>query len=139
MRPGRSPRPTSSSRPPAPPPNPGWIPWRTTRALALHAVDRVEDAVALAWEDLGYAMRWGAPGTVGRALRVLGTVEGEAGVERLSEAVRVLEGSRARLEHARALAALALATGDAATVRRAEAAAEACGATKTRANLSGRA
>jgi DNA-binding NarL/FixJ family response regulator len=43
---------------------------------------------------------------VGRTLRVLGTLEREAGIPRLQEAVAVLEGSAARLEHAKALAAL---------------------------------
>src|SRR5262249_58719413 len=53
--------------------------------------------------------RWGAPGRVGRALRVLGSVRGSAGMPELEEAVAVLDGSIARLELAKALAALGTA------------------------------
>ena len=42
--------------------NPAWVPWRSARALALHGLGRDGEAVALAWEDLGFAKRWGAPG-----------------------------------------------------------------------------
>ena len=51
----------------------------------------------------------GAPRTVGRALRVLGTVQREKGLDTLREAVAVLESSPAKLEHAKALAALGAA------------------------------
>src|SRR5690606_2435448 len=56
-------------------------------------------------EDLDIAREWGSPGTVGRALRILGTVEREAGVPRLEEACAVLESAPAVLERAKALAA----------------------------------
>jgi DNA-binding SARP family transcriptional activator/tetratricopeptide (TPR) repeat protein len=108
--------------------NPAWSPWRSVRALALEAVGRHDDAIALAREDLDYAGRWGAPGALGRALRVLGTLEGAAGTARLEAAVAALEGSHSRLELARALAALGEHAGDDALLRRALAIAETCGA-----------
>jgi DNA-binding CsgD family transcriptional regulator len=57
------------------------------------------DAVA----ELAIARRWGDPRAIGASLRVLGLVEGgKAGIGLLREAVEVLAGSEARLEHARA-------------------------------------
>jgi DNA-binding CsgD family transcriptional regulator len=54
---------------------------------------------------LNEAHAWGTPRAIGMALRALGLVEGgDRGLELLDEAVRVLESSPARLEHARALA-----------------------------------
>src|SRR4030095_1695776 len=65
---------------------------------------------ALADEELALARRWGDPHTVGASLRVLGLVEGgEAAIGLLREAVEVLAGSGARLEHARALVDLGAA------------------------------
>jgi DNA-binding CsgD family transcriptional regulator len=81
-------------------------PWRALRAEALDRLGRGDEAVALAGEDLARARRYGAPGDVGRALRVLGRLEREDGIARLEESVAVLAGSSARLEHAKALAAL---------------------------------
>jgi DNA-binding NarL/FixJ family response regulator len=46
---------------------------------------------------------------VGRSLRVLGTILRGDGIERLEEACALLEGAPARLEHAKALAALGAA------------------------------
>lgn len=78
-------------------------------ALALNRLERKQDAIALARDDLDAARRWGAPGTVARALRVLGTVQGQSGLETLQQAVRVSGGTPARLEHAKALAAFGAA------------------------------
>ncbi|HEX8053372.1 MAG TPA: AAA family ATPase [Thermoleophilaceae bacterium] len=89
--------------------NPAIAPWRTLTALALDGLGRTEEAIALAEEELAPARRWGAPGTVGRTLRILGTLQREAGLPRLEEAVAVLEHSNARAERARALAALGAA------------------------------
>ena len=47
-----------------------------------------------------------APAAIGRCLRQLGELEGEEGIERLEEAVALLARTPARLEQARALAAL---------------------------------
>jgi DNA-binding CsgD family transcriptional regulator len=55
-------------------------------------------------DDLERARRWGAASGIGIALRAVALVEGGArSVDRLREAVEVLDGSPARLEHARAL------------------------------------
>jgi DNA-binding NarL/FixJ family response regulator len=81
-------------------------PWRLLKAEALDLLERHDEALALAQTDLELARRFGAPGTVGSALRVLGTLEREAGLEHLRQAVDVLSESPARLEHAKALAAL---------------------------------
>jgi DNA-binding NarL/FixJ family response regulator len=75
---------------------------------------------------------------VGRTLRVLGTLEGPDGTARLEEAVAVLDGSLARLELARALAALGEHAGDQDLLRRALAIADACGATVLAARLRAR-
>jgi DNA-binding CsgD family transcriptional regulator len=51
----------------------------------------------------------GAPGTVARTLRVLGTLESDDGLDCFEEAVEVVAPSPARLEHAKALVALGVA------------------------------
>jgi DNA-binding CsgD family transcriptional regulator len=89
--------------------NPAAVPWRTLRAEALDALDRRDEAAAAAEAELGDARRWGAPGTVGRTLRVLGTALRDDGIAQLELAVAVLDGSAARLEQARALLALGAA------------------------------
>jgi DNA-binding CsgD family transcriptional regulator len=75
--------------------------WRSEAALAYHALGNDAAAVALAREELELARAWGAPRPLGRALRVAGLVEGGTkGIERIREAVAVLEHSPGRLEHA---------------------------------------
>ena len=86
--------------------NPAWGPWRSLKALALDGLGRRDEARNLIDEELEAARRWGAPGAVARALRLLGTLRGEDGHELLREAVRIAEASPARLEHAKALVAL---------------------------------
>jgi DNA-binding CsgD family transcriptional regulator len=75
---------------------------RSTVARALERLGRHDDAVALAESELADARQWGAAGTVGPSLRVLGTLRGD--LDMLEEAATVLETSHARLEHAKALA-----------------------------------
>jgi DNA-binding NarL/FixJ family response regulator len=84
--------------------NPAWLPWRSVKAGALAALGHAEDAASLMEEDLARARRFGAPGPIGRALRLLGELEGDEA--RLGEAVAALSGSPCRLERAKALAAL---------------------------------
>jgi DNA-binding CsgD family transcriptional regulator len=84
--------------------------WRSHAALALAALGDNERAFGMASDDLARARRWGAASGIGIALRAVALVEGGgASVDRLREAVRVLEGSPARLEHARALTDLGAA------------------------------
>jgi DNA-binding CsgD family transcriptional regulator len=84
--------------------------WRSQAALALAATGHAPGARRLAAEDLERARRWGAASGIGIALRAVALVEGgEASVDRLREAVAVLEDSPARLEHARVLTDLGAA------------------------------
>ena len=90
--------------------NPSSVPWRRWAAEGLRLLDRNDEARALADEELALARRWGDPYAIGASLRVLGLVEGgKAGIGLLREAVEVLAGSEARLEHARALVDLGAA------------------------------
>jgi DNA-binding NarL/FixJ family response regulator len=86
--------------------HPRYVPWRSLKAQALDRLGRRDEAVTLAADELEIARVWGSPGTVGRSLRVLGTIEREDGLDHLEEACAVLEPSPARLERAKALAAL---------------------------------
>lgn len=87
---------------------------RTYLAPALLALGDTDRAAALAAEEVALARAWGAPRSIGTALRVQGVVAGrDGGVALLEEAVAVLAPTAARLEHARALADLG------ATLRRA--------------------
>jgi DNA-binding CsgD family transcriptional regulator len=87
--------------------NPAIAPWRSRAALAAAALGRRDEARELVEEELALARRFGAARPIGIALRAAGVVAGgEEGVERLGEAVEVLERSPARLELARALADL---------------------------------
>ncbi len=90
--------------------NPSSVPWRSWAAEGLRLLDRNEEARALAEEEITLARRWGDPRAIGASLRVLGLVEGgTAGIGLLREAVEVLAGSEARLEHARAIVDLGAA------------------------------
>jgi DNA-binding CsgD family transcriptional regulator len=93
--------------------HPRYVPWRSLKAQALDRLGRQDEAVALAGEELEAARGWGSAGTVGRSLRMLGTVEREDGLQHLEEACDLLGQAPARLEQAKALAALG------ATLRRA--------------------
>ncbi len=86
--------------------NPPACTWRVVKAEALSALGRREEALATAREELTAARRSGTPTGLGRALRVLGAIEGEDGFGHLWEAVDVLALGGSRLEYARALAAL---------------------------------
>jgi DNA-binding CsgD family transcriptional regulator len=89
--------------------HPGYASWRSLRAQALDRLGRTEEAIATAAEEVAIARRFGAASITGRALRVLGTVDREHGLEHLREAVDVLERATARLELAEALLALGTA------------------------------
>jgi DNA-binding CsgD family transcriptional regulator len=86
--------------------NPFDTPARSHLAVALYHLGHREEGLAVAVEALELARRWGAPGGLARALRVLGTLERDDGLGHLSDAVDAAAGSVARLEHAKALVAL---------------------------------
>lgn len=86
--------------------HPLYQPWRSVAALSLDRLGRSDEARALAREEVDRARHWGSPGALGRALRILGSIERESGRAHVEEAVSLLEGTRARLELAKALAAL---------------------------------
>jgi DNA-binding SARP family transcriptional activator len=84
--------------------HPLWAPWRGLRARAAAGEGDRETASRLAGEELALVRRSGAPWVVGRALRQLGALTGE--MELLREAVALLDPTSARLDRAKAHAAL---------------------------------
>lgn len=79
--------------------------FRSSLALALPMEGR-DEALALAEEDVALAEASGLPRPYGVSLRALGLLSrGRAGLEHLSESVRQLEQTSARLELARSLVA----------------------------------
>ncbi len=88
---------------------PGWLPWRSLRAQALAGLGRIDEALPLARDEVEVCRLFGSPGVVGRSLRVLGTIDPDDGLDRLQEAVELLERSTARYECALAHAALGTA------------------------------
>jgi DNA-binding CsgD family transcriptional regulator len=84
--------------------NPSLSPWRSALALTLLELGERDQAELLAREEVELARAWGAPRALGMALRAAGAVSGDRAL--LAEAVEVLRGSFARLEHGRALADL---------------------------------
>jgi DNA-binding CsgD family transcriptional regulator/tetratricopeptide (TPR) repeat protein len=89
--------------------NPAWAPWRPLAAEALARLGRADEALDLMRAEVAQARTWGGPGALGRALRVLGVIERDAGLPALEESVGVLDGSPARLELAKSLVALGTA------------------------------
>jgi DNA-binding CsgD family transcriptional regulator len=86
------------------------IAWRSDAALAHLALGAQAEARALAAEEVTLAQAFKGPRTLGVALRAAGLTDGGTrGIELLRQAARVLEGSGARLEHARAMADLGAA------------------------------
>jgi DNA-binding CsgD family transcriptional regulator len=84
----------------------GLVPvaWRSAAALVHLQLGEADEARELAAAEVQLARRFGAAPRLGIAVRALGVVEGGTrGLALLEEAVSVLEGSEARLEHAHAL------------------------------------
>jgi DNA-binding CsgD family transcriptional regulator len=80
--------------------------WRSSLALALPAADR-DEANALASEELKLAQLTGLARPRGIALRTLGVLQDAPNnIDLLRQSVALLEGSPARLEHARSLVEL---------------------------------
>ena len=89
---------------------PAFATWRTDAAPLLASVDRLDEARALAREELERCRAFGAQAPLGASLRTLGLLERrDAGIELLEEAVAHLERSPARVEHALALVELGAA------------------------------
>jgi DNA-binding CsgD family transcriptional regulator len=85
-------------------------PWASHAAPLLAQRGQRQEASRLAALELKEARRWGTPRAIGQALRGVGLVTGgTAGIDLLRDAVRALEASPARLEHARALTDLGAA------------------------------
>jgi DNA-binding CsgD family transcriptional regulator len=115
--------------------NPLASTWRSPQARALHRLGRTAEALAVAEENLAIARGYGGPSAVSQAARELGEMRGDDGLELLGEAVAVVEGTPARLELAKSLAALGRALRHARRpsdarepLRRALELADACGA-----------
>lgn len=86
------------------------IPWRGDLALAHLRLGDELQARSIADDGLRRAAAWGTSSALGQAQLVQGLVlGGEAGLERIREAVELLGSSSARLERARALVELGAA------------------------------
>jgi DNA-binding CsgD family transcriptional regulator len=86
--------------------HPDWKPWQSLKARALAQLGRGEEALAAMEAELELARGVGGDRVIGRCLRQLGELEGDAGEPRLEEAIERLRRTPARLELARALGAL---------------------------------
>ena len=85
---------------------PAVCPWRPAAAAILLERGEAERARELAEAELADARRFGAPGPIGVALRMLGlATAGSAGLELLEESESVLRDSQARLQLARTVVA----------------------------------
>lgn len=90
--------------------NPAYSRWRSEAALVLARLDRREEALTLAHEEVDLARVWGAPRPLGNALRSAGLITGgDEGLRLLHEASAVLENSPAMLARARAATELGAA------------------------------
>jgi DNA-binding CsgD family transcriptional regulator len=90
--------------------NPAIAAWRSVTALTHLDLDDAGAARAICTEEVRLARMWGAPRTLGRALRVAGQAEGdERGLAQLRESLAVLARSPARLERAETLVELGAA------------------------------
>ncbi|MBB4912258.1 DNA-binding CsgD family transcriptional regulator/Flp pilus assembly protein TadD [Actinophytocola algeriensis] len=83
--------------------DPPTMSWRSPAVQALLLLGEQREARTLAGELVAVARKWNTPTDVGPALRVLAHAEPDGRLALLTEAVAVLETSRARLHLARAL------------------------------------
>ena len=91
-------------------PNPSLNPWRARAAPALAVAGRRDEARELVVPAVERARRFGAPWSLGMALRAAGTVEGgQRGMELLREALAVLDSGVCSVERAHALLELGAA------------------------------
>ncbi|MFI9550974.1 BTAD domain-containing putative transcriptional regulator [Nonomuraea endophytica] len=81
--------------------NPELLDWREPLARALTMLGRADEARSAAQDLLAAARQWGTGRAIGRALRVAATTEpAPRRLEPLTESVRLLERTDARLDHA---------------------------------------
>ncbi len=85
--------------------NPAYAQTLSFQARALDGLGRTDEAITTLDRELAAAEAWGAPGAIGRVLRLRGEIKRDAGTEDLDRAVALLEASPMRLELARALGA----------------------------------
>ena len=81
---------------------PAFLAWRSDAALIMQQLGDDHGARGLASEELELAREMGTARAMGIALRVFGLVQPGPAIDALTEAVRILGQSPARLEHARA-------------------------------------
>jgi DNA-binding CsgD family transcriptional regulator len=88
--------------------NSAVLPWRPQAVLAAMALGDVDQAAALAADEVDEARRIGLPAAIGTAIRAqaLATTDGAARTQLFEEAVAALEPAIDRLELAKALADL---------------------------------
>lgn len=87
--------------------NPSVLAWRSGAAAAAHRMGATAAAEQLADDELRDARRFGEPRSLAHALRTAGRVKGgDDALAHLQEALDVVAGSPARLEHAYVLADL---------------------------------
>ncbi|MFC7387600.1 helix-turn-helix transcriptional regulator [Sphaerisporangium rhizosphaerae] len=90
--------------------HPGLLPWRGTAAIAAHHLGDHPAAQELAGQAVARARTVGVAQAVGAALRVAGLVaRPRPDLSLLAEAAKILQGTPAALEHARALVDLGAA------------------------------
>jgi DNA-binding NarL/FixJ family response regulator len=90
--------------------NPAVLPWRSAAAISLSELGRQRESRALAADEVQRAQRFGAPRAIGIALRAQALVSpARERDDLLRQAQAVLQGSPARLEHARVLCDLGAA------------------------------
>ena len=88
--------------------NPAALPWAPYLVAALRRLGRVDEAIAIADDELSHARTWGAPRTLARTLRARAALADAADERRalLREALEAVTLSEARLEHAHCAFAL---------------------------------
>jgi DNA-binding CsgD family transcriptional regulator len=85
--------------------NPSAFPWRPWAAVLRFRLGYLDAAAETADDDWREAGRWGAPGPIGRALRVKALLGGPHAGDLLAESVTTLRKSGDRLELTKALLA----------------------------------
>jgi DNA-binding CsgD family transcriptional regulator/phosphohistidine swiveling domain-containing protein len=85
--------------------NPIFVPWRPEAVSGLLRLGRLEQARAVAEDEVASAAAWGTPASIGSAHRVRAMVAGDhdAAIAELSEAEMLLRRTPVRLELARVL------------------------------------